>query len=75
MSQQEDNESISIEELVMSQMYAIQAIINVLERKGVLTREEVFDEIEAIEEAAGECECDCGCHCEGDCDCEGEHTK
>ncbi len=75
MSEQEDNETVSIEELVMSQVYAIQAIINVLERKGVLTREEVFDEIQAIEEAAGDCECDCGCHCEDNCGCEGEHTK
>ncbi len=74
---QEDDEKVSIEELVMSQVYAVQAIINVLERKGILTREEIFDEIQAIEESVGDCECDCGCDCEDDCDCgcDGDHSK
>ncbi|HEX3048537.1 MAG TPA: hypothetical protein VHY08_27555 [Bacillota bacterium] len=75
----EDNEQISMEELVMSQVYAIQALINVLERKGILTREEVFDEIQAIEESVGECDCGCdgGCDCEDECDCgcDGDHSK
>ena len=62
----EPTEKVSIEELVMSQVYAIQAIINVLERKGLVTREEIFDEIQAIQESVG----DCDCGCEDDCDCD-----
>lgn len=50
-------EKISIEELVMSQVYAIQAVINVLERKGNITREEIFEEIQVIEAAVGGCDC------------------
>ena len=62
----EPTEKVSIEELVMSQVYAIQAIINVLERKGLVTREEIFDEIQAIQESVG----DCDCGFEDDCDCD-----
>ena len=72
---QEDNEKVSMEELVMSQVYAVQAIINLLERKGILTREEIFDEIQAIEEAVGDDECDCGCDCDDECDCGCDHSK
>ncbi|HBF40141.1 MAG TPA: hypothetical protein DDW50_22895 [Firmicutes bacterium] len=73
----ESNENVSIEELVMSQVYAIQAIINVLERKGLATREEIFDEIQAIEESVDDCDCGCECECEDDCDCgcEQGHSK
>ena len=51
------NEEISVEELVLSQVYALQAAINVLERKGIITREEIFQEIKEIEEATGGCGC------------------
>lgn len=50
-------EHISVEELVMSQVYALQAVINVLERKGILTKEDIFEEIQAIEEVVGGCNC------------------
>ena len=76
---EESTEEVSVEEILMSQAYAIQAIINVLEKKGILTREEIFDEIQAIEEEVGDCDCDCGCDCEDeescDCGCDHEHVK
>jgi mannitol/fructose-specific phosphotransferase system IIA component (Ntr-type) len=53
----EEHEHISVEELVLSQVYAIQAVINVLERKGILTKEDIFKEIQAIEEVVGGCNC------------------
>jgi hypothetical protein len=62
MSQEpNETEQVSLEELVMSQVYAIQAVINVLERKGILTREEIFDEIQAIEESVDDCDGECDC--------------
>lgn len=67
MSHQHEEEEISIEEMVMSQVYAIQALINVLERKGIITHEEIFEEIQAIQAADGGCDCDCDCgedHCQ-----------
>jgi len=61
--EEEVSEEVSIEEMVMSQVYAIQALLNVLERKGIITHEEIIEEIQAIQEADGGCDCDCGCHC------------
>ena len=40
----------TLEEALLSQAYTMQALINVLERKGVLTREEVLQEYEGIKE-------------------------
>lgn len=60
-------EETPLEEVVLGQSFIIQAIINVLEKKGLLTREEVFEEFQQIQEELEEC--DCGC----DCDCGGEH--
>lgn len=57
MAHKHDDDEISVEELVLSQVYALQAVINVLERKGILTREEVFQEIKEIEDAVGGCDC------------------
>lgn len=38
-------ETVSFEEVLMSNVYTQEAIINVLERKGLLTRIEVLEEI------------------------------
>jgi len=38
-------EVVSFEEILMSNVYAQEAIVNVLERKGLLTRKEILEEI------------------------------
>jgi len=38
-------ETVTFEEVLMSNVYTQEAIINVLERKGLLTRNEVLEEI------------------------------
>jgi len=40
-----DKEMVSLEEVVLSQSYEIAAIVSVLEKKGLLTREEIIEEI------------------------------
>jgi len=43
--------TVSFEEIAYSNIYEIQAIINVLEAKGVLTKEEILEEIKALRKA------------------------
>jgi hypothetical protein len=42
------NQEISIEDLVLLHMYQWEALMRVLERKGLLTNLEVMEEIEAL---------------------------
>jgi len=42
---------VSFEEILMSNVYAQEAIVNVLERKGLLARKEVLEEIVRIRKA------------------------
>ena len=44
-------ETVSFEEILMSNVYAQEAMINMLERKGLLSRKEVLEEIVRIREA------------------------
>ena len=53
MPEDKDRETVSLEQLVLSNVYQQEAIINVLERKGILTRKEVLDELEVLVEAKG----------------------
>ena len=41
-------ETVDIKELVLSEVIQMEALINVLESKGILTRDEVVEEIKAI---------------------------
>lgn len=41
-------ETVTIEELTISNSYEIAALVSVLERKGLLTREEVIEEIKQM---------------------------
>ena len=43
-------EIVSIEELVMSNVYTQEAIVNLLEKKGILRKEEVPEEIKRLKE-------------------------
>jgi len=42
--------TVTLEEITVSNMYEIEAIIRVLEKKGILTHEEVLDELKVIKE-------------------------
>lgn len=45
--------TVSVQELVLAQGYELAALMNVLERKGVLTQGEVTDEIRRLRARAG----------------------
>ena len=53
MPDKPERETDSLEQLVLSNVYQQEALINVLERKGILTRKEVLDELEVLVEAKG----------------------
>lgn len=42
-------EKMSIEDLLMSQSYALQAIINLLDKKGIVTRDEIVQELKTMQ--------------------------
>ena len=44
----EKMKTITLEELTISNMHEIQALVHVLERKGILTKAEVLEEIAEI---------------------------
>jgi hypothetical protein len=41
-------ETVDIKELILSEVIQLEALINILESKGILTRDEVVEEIKAI---------------------------
>lgn len=43
-------EVISFEELLLSQVFSQEAIVNLLVRKGILTKEEIIEEIKLLRE-------------------------
>ena len=51
------HEEVPIEDLVMSQVYTLQALIDVLEKKGLLTREEILAEFHELQKSMGNCDC------------------
>jgi hypothetical protein len=44
-------EQVDIEQLLLSQLYTLQALVNVLENKGILTKEEILKELTELEKA------------------------
>jgi hypothetical protein len=43
-------ETVSVEELAISNMYVQEALVNLLTKKGILTKEEILEEIRLIKE-------------------------
>lgn len=41
-------QTVSVHELLLSQAYEINALVNVLEKKGILTKKEILDEIRRL---------------------------
>jgi hypothetical protein len=51
MSEKLDKEeTLSVEELAISNMYVQEALVNLLTKKGILTKEEILEEIRLIKE-------------------------
>jgi hypothetical protein len=49
MAKQDDpRETIPLEEVVMSNVYTQEAIVNLLEKKGLVTKEEVMEEMKRL---------------------------
>jgi len=46
-----DKEMVSLEEVVLSQSYEVAALVSILEKKGLLTREEVIEEIKRLRQS------------------------
>jgi len=51
------HEEIPLEDVVMSRVYTLQALINVLEKKGLLTREEILAESHELQKSMDNCDC------------------
>jgi len=50
----EKGEQVSIEELAFSNMWQLEAMISLLEKKGVMTRKELLDEVQDLQVKAEE---------------------
>ncbi|MGD8371739.1 MAG: hypothetical protein PVF76_12505 [Syntrophobacterales bacterium] len=46
------NEFVSYEEALLSQVFTLDALVNVLERKGLINREEIVQEIKELHKKA-----------------------
>ena len=48
LDQPEKRETVSVQDLALSNAYQLEAMINVLERKGLLTKAEVLEELKGL---------------------------
>ena len=46
-----ENETVTLEELCISNSYEITAMFNILERKGLITKSEILEEIKRLKKA------------------------
>lgn len=49
MVDKEQKELVTLKELLMSNVYTQEALVNLLERKGILTQKEVLEEIKTLQ--------------------------
>ena len=47
-------ETVSVEELALSNMYVQEVLVNLLTRKGILTKEEILEEIRLVKRSLKE---------------------
>lgn len=50
MTDNNNKKTVSIEEITISNMYEIEALIRLLEKKGLLTHEEVLNELKILKQ-------------------------
>ena len=48
-----ERETVTIEQIALTNMYQFEALMNVLERKGMVTSQEVMDELEFVVQTKG----------------------
>ena len=48
VDQQDQNEFMSYEEALLSQVFTLDALVNVLEKKGLISRKEIVEEIKRL---------------------------
>ena len=46
----DDNQTVTLEELIVSEVITSEALINLLVEKGIITREELLEEIQRVNE-------------------------
>jgi hypothetical protein len=51
---QQDRETVTVEQIALTNMYRFETLLNVLERKGMVTSQEVMDELEIVVESKRE---------------------
>ena len=49
----EERETVTVEELALSNAYQLEAMLNVMERKDLLTSKEVLDALEVVAQTQG----------------------
>ena len=50
---EKDRETVTVEQIALTNMYQFEALLNVMERKGMLTSKEVMDELEFVIQTKG----------------------
>jgi hypothetical protein len=50
---EKDRETVTVEQIALTNMYQFEALLNVLERKGMVTSQEVMDELEFVVQTKG----------------------
>ena len=51
---EKDRETVTLEQIAITNMYQFEAFLNVMERKGMVTSQEVMDELEIVVESKSE---------------------
>ena len=54
MPEKPDRETVTVEQIALTNMYQFEALLNVLERKGMITSQEVMEELEIVVESKRE---------------------
>ena len=50
---EKDRETVTLEQIAITNMYQFEAFLNVMERKGMVTSQEVMDELEFVVQTKG----------------------
>ena len=50
---EKDRETVTVEQIALTNMYQFEALLNVMEKKGLVTSQEVMDELEFVIQTKG----------------------
>jgi hypothetical protein len=48
---EKDRETVTVEQIALTNMYQFEALLNVMEKKGLVTSQEVMEELEIVVES------------------------